>query len=135
MGIWQSKSSNLPLSRVPSDYFGRMAKNEVAEYKVVEVDFFNPEIMICRLKSLCDKNLGFATLNDVQRIQRMLAFYTAQPDLKIYEKTDYLCDVFSGICFKNNNAKKLREIYDGANARVDDDYCSRYRETIRFDNN
>jgi hypothetical protein len=60
----------------------------------------------------------------LNEFKHIFNIYNKHPDVKIYEKTDYLCNFKANICVHNINAELLRKIYDGNSYTPDKKYVS-----------
>jgi len=106
-------------------------KNELSScikpHNRIDINCLDKEQMHTKVKDLN------AYINNKERIDRMIDFYTHCKERNLYEKTDLLCDQQSGICFHITKADEIRKLCDGKNYQKGAAYKSIYME--RYPNN
>ena len=91
------------------------------KYKIIEVDYLDPELV----KSKMSVDEDFKNdKNKTEIVNKMMDYYLGHRDVKIYKKTDFLCNKKEKVCVCNTHAADFRRIYDGAKYRKDDVYIS-----------
>ena len=95
-------------------YYTWLKKDEIINirnnYKVIDVNFLDSTLV--NYKMSCDKFFDDKpTKKEV--VNNILKFCFNDKDVKIYKKTDYLCNEKEKICICNIHAEELRKIYDG----------------------